>query len=111
MRSSDFVIAREMKRANEPFGACALSRWERSQICVPFPHQSLVVPCPVGGPRSGVSALTSLFNTHPPLDSRIEALQEAGGFRLPDRLPADEPFAVELGGIVGPAEEGKRPIG
>ena len=61
--------------------------------------------------RSGVSALSSLFNTHPPLDSRIEALQEAGGFRLPDRLPADEPFAVELGGVVGPAEEGKRPIG
>jgi heat shock protein HtpX len=61
--------------------------------------------------RSGVSALTSLFNTHPPLDARIEALQEAGGFRLPDRLPADEPFAVELGGVVGPAEEGKTPIG
>ena len=42
--------------------------------------------------RRGVLALTSWFNTHPPLEVRIAALEEAGGFRLPDRLPADEPF-------------------
>jgi heat shock protein HtpX len=45
----------------------------------------------------GVSALSSLFNTHPPLDRRIAALEEAGGFRLPEKLPSDEPFAVEMG--------------
>jgi hypothetical protein len=38
-----------------------------------------------------------LFNTHPPVPARIAALEEAGGFQLPDRLPPDEPFAVELG--------------
>jgi heat shock protein HtpX len=47
--------------------------------------------------RPGVSALTSLFNTHPPLESRIAALEEAGGFQLPEYLSADEPFAVEMG--------------
>lgn len=50
----------------------------------------------VDSERRGVLALSSWFNTHPPLESRIAALQEAGGFQLPDRLPADEPFAVEL---------------
>jgi heat shock protein HtpX len=45
--------------------------------------------------RSGVLALSHLFNTHPPVRSRIEALEEAGGFRLPEQLPADEPFAIE----------------
>jgi heat shock protein HtpX len=45
---------------------------------------------------SSVSALSGLFNTHPPLEARIAALEEAGGFRLPDQLPAGEPFAVEL---------------
>jgi heat shock protein HtpX len=47
--------------------------------------------------RAGVSALTSLFNTHPPIDARIAALEEAGGFRLPETLPVDEPFGVEQG--------------
>ena len=47
--------------------------------------------------RSSVNALSSLFNTHPPIDARIAALEEAGGFRLPERLPSDAPFAVELG--------------
>jgi heat shock protein HtpX len=47
--------------------------------------------------RPGVLALSRLFNTHPPVRSRIEALEEAGGFRLPERLPADEPFGVEHG--------------
>ena len=47
--------------------------------------------------QRGVSALSSLFNTHPPLDQRIAALEEAGGFRVPEKLPLDEPFAVEMG--------------
>jgi heat shock protein HtpX len=51
----------------------------------------------VDSERRGVLALSSWFNTHPPLGSRIAALQEAGGFQLPERLPADEPFAVDLG--------------
>jgi heat shock protein HtpX len=46
--------------------------------------------------RSSVSALSGLFNTHPPLEARIAALEEAGGFRLPEQLPPDEPFAVEI---------------
>ena len=29
--------------------------------------------------------------------TRIAALEEAGGFRLPERLPPDTPFGVELG--------------
>jgi heat shock protein HtpX len=47
--------------------------------------------------RSGVNALSSLFNTHPPIEARIAALEEAGGFRLPEQLPVDTPFSVELG--------------
>jgi heat shock protein HtpX len=47
--------------------------------------------------RRGVNALSSLFETHPPLEARITALEEAGGFRLPERLPAEEPFASQLG--------------
>jgi heat shock protein HtpX len=47
--------------------------------------------------RSGVNFLSGLFDTHPPLDRRIAALEEAGGFRLPDELSPDEPFAKELG--------------
>ena len=51
----------------------------------------------VDSERRGVLAMSGLFNTHPALGDRIEALQEAGGFRLPERLSADEPFAAELG--------------
>jgi heat shock protein HtpX len=47
--------------------------------------------------RRGVMALSSLFDTHPPLEQRIAALEESGGFRLPERLSPDEPFATELG--------------
>ena len=47
--------------------------------------------------RRGVSALSSMFETHPPLAARIAALEEAGGFRLPERLSAHEPFGAELG--------------
>ena len=51
----------------------------------------------VDSERRGVLALSSWFDTHPPLDARIAALQEAGGFQLPERLPPDVPFASELG--------------
>jgi hypothetical protein len=44
-----------------------------------------------------VLALSRLFNTHPPVQARIAALEEAGGFRLPEQLAADEPFGRELG--------------
>ena len=47
--------------------------------------------------RSGVNALSSLFNTHPSLDARIAALEEAGGFKLADDLVSDTPFAAEMG--------------
>jgi heat shock protein HtpX len=47
--------------------------------------------------RRGVLALSSLFDTHPPLERRIAALEESGGFRLPEQLPQDEPFAAEMG--------------
>jgi heat shock protein HtpX len=51
----------------------------------------------IASERAGVLEFTSWFNTHPPIRTRIAALEEAGGFRLPERLPADAPFSVELG--------------
>ena len=47
--------------------------------------------------RGSVRALSSWFNTHPPIDARIAALEQAGGFRLPAEVPVDTPFAVEMG--------------
>jgi heat shock protein HtpX len=44
--------------------------------------------------RRGELRLASWFNTHPPIDARIRALEEAGGFRLPEQLPADTPFLL-----------------
>jgi heat shock protein HtpX len=40
-------------------------------------------------------SFSGLFNTHPAIDDRIAALEEAGGFRLPERLPVDESFGAE----------------
>lgn len=51
----------------------------------------------VDSERRGVLALTSWFNTHPAMDARIAALEEAGGFKLPEMLPADEAFGHEHG--------------
>jgi heat shock protein HtpX len=48
---------------------------------------SRVEDAPPGG-----SALAGLFDTHPPLAARIEALEQAGGFKLPDQLPDEQPF-------------------
>ena len=47
--------------------------------------------------RSGELALASWFNTHPPLADRIAALEEAGGFVLPERLPDEAPFLAAAG--------------
>ena len=51
----------------------------------------------IASDRGGVLEFTSWFNTHPPIRTRIAALEESGGFRLPERVPPDPPFAVELG--------------
>jgi heat shock protein HtpX len=51
-----------------------------------------VEDAPVGG-----SALAGMFDTHPPLDKRIEALEQAGGFQLPDTLPDDPPYVATFG--------------
>jgi heat shock protein HtpX len=51
----------------------------------------------VDSTRGGVQEFSSWFNTHPPMKARIAALEEAGGFRLPELLPADVPFGVEHG--------------
>jgi heat shock protein HtpX len=51
----------------------------------------------ISSERGGALELTSWFNTHPPMRTRIAALEEAGGFRLPERLEPHEPFAAELG--------------
>jgi len=45
--------------------------------------------------RRGIVALSNLFNTHPPIDARIAALEEAGGFQTPATLASDVPFGVE----------------
>ena len=83
--------------------ALALRRLELDTTTVAYADASVAhlwVESPtsrVESERRGVLALSSLFDTHPPLVQRIAALEESGGFRLPERLPADEPFAVELG--------------
>ena len=83
--------------------ALALRRLELDSTTIRYADAStahLWVESPtdrVDSERRGVLALAGLFNTHPALAERIEALQEAGGFRLPEGLPADEPFAAELG--------------
>jgi heat shock protein HtpX len=50
----------------------------------------------VGSEGAGILEFSSWFNTHPPMRSRIAALEEAGGFRLPERLPRAQAFAEEL---------------
>jgi heat shock protein HtpX len=82
--------------------ALALRRLELDTTTVRYTNAStahLWVESPtdrIGSERGSVLEFTSWFNTHPPTRTRISALEEAGGFRLPERLPADEPFAVEL---------------
>ena len=81
----------------------ALRRLQGDQTTVAYADASVAhlwVESPtdrVESNRRGVLALSSLFNTHPPLEDRIAALEEAGGFKLPDYLPAETSFAAELG--------------
>lgn len=83
--------------------ALALRRLELDSTSIRYADAStahLWVESPtdrVDSERRGVIALSGLFNTHPALTDRIDALEEAGGFQLPERLPSDQPFAVELG--------------
>jgi heat shock protein HtpX len=82
--------------------ALALRRLELDATSVRYADASVAhlwVESPtdrVESERRGVLALSSWFNTHPPLAARIAALEEAGGFELPDHLPSTEPFASEL---------------
>ena len=81
--------------------ALALRRLERDSTTVKYAEAStahLWVESPtdrVDSQRSGVLALSSLFNTHPAIGARISALEDAGGFGLPEQLPFDEPFGIE----------------
>ena len=83
--------------------AMALRRLELDTTTVRYTNAStahLWVESPtdrIGSERGGVLEFTSWFNTHPPVRTRIAALEEAGGFRLPERLAPDAPFAHELG--------------
>jgi heat shock protein HtpX len=84
---------------NDPEGmAMALRRLEDDTTTVRHADSSVAhlwIESPThrveDGP-TGTSALAGLFDTHPPLQSRIEALEQAGGFQLPAALPADRPF-------------------
>jgi heat shock protein HtpX len=83
--------------------ALALRRLEQNPTTIRYAEGStahLWVESPtdrVDSERRGVLALSTLFNTHPAMDARIAALEEAGGFALPEMLPADQPFGVEHG--------------
>jgi heat shock protein HtpX len=48
----------------------------------------LFIESPTRSIRGPGAFLSGLFETHPPLDERIRALEEAGGFRLPPVDPA-----------------------
>jgi heat shock protein HtpX len=83
--------------------ALALRRLQLDTTTIQYPDAAVAhlwIESPtsrVESERTGVNFMSGLFDTHPPLEKRIAALQEAGGFSLPDELPRDEPFAVELG--------------
>lgn len=82
--------------------ALALRRLELDMTTVRYADAStahLWVESPterVDSERGGMLEFASWFNTHPPIRTRIAALEEAGGFRLPERLSGAEPFAAEL---------------
>ena len=81
--------------------ALALRRLQADPTTVRYAESStahLWVESPtdrVESERRGVLALSSLFNTHPPIDARIAALEEAGGFETPATLAGDVPFGLE----------------
>ncbi len=74
--------------------ALALRRLQLDTTTVAYADASVAAPVgrepdeQSGSERRGVLALSSLFDTHPPLEQRIAALEESGGFRLPEQLPA-----------------------
>jgi heat shock protein HtpX len=82
--------------------ALALRRLEQDPTTIRYASAStahLWVESPsdrVDSTSPGVFELASWFNTHPPLKARIAALETAGGFQLPARLPDAAPFAVEM---------------
>ncbi len=84
---------------NDPEGmAMALRRLELDTTTVRHADSSVAhlwIESPtsrVSGGPTGESALAGLFETHPPLQSRIAALEQAGGFQLPADLAPDKPF-------------------
>jgi heat shock protein HtpX len=83
--------------------ALALRRLEQDPTTIRYADAStahLWVESPtdrVESDRRGVLALSGLFNTHPAIQDRVRALEEAGGFQLPERLSPDQPFSAEIG--------------
>ncbi len=84
---------------NDPEGmAMALRRLELDTTTVRHAQSSIAhlwIESPtsrVSNGPTGSSALAGLFDTHPPLQSRIEALEQAGGFQLPADLAPERPF-------------------
>ncbi len=83
--------------------ALALRRLELDPTTIRYAEAStahLWVESPtdrVDSERRGVLALTSWFNTHPSIGARIAALEEAGGFRLPETLGSATAFGTDHG--------------
>jgi heat shock protein HtpX len=77
---------------NDPEGlALALRRLEldhREIKNVTSATAHLYIETPLRNATGPSKFVAGLFNTHPPLAARIGMLEEAGGFRLPDTLPA-----------------------
>lgn len=77
---------------NDPEGlALALRRLELDQREIQHVNQAtahLYIETPLRNTTGPARFAAGLFNTHPPLAARIGVLEEAGGFRLPDELPA-----------------------
>jgi heat shock protein HtpX len=88
--------------------ALALRRLERDPTRVAHADASVAhlwIESPtdrVESERKGELALSSMFNTHPSIESRIAALERAGGFTLAEQLPDDVPFFASEPGVSSP---------